>query len=85
MRQLCACPPRLGGNGPGGEVGMGLPPQARQPNAPATMQGRVLTDSTCYYDVCAAERASHPEVALDWIPLSWRDENQHGPWGSRFV
>lgn len=44
-----------GGDGPGGEVGMGLPPQARWPNAPATTQGQVLRDATWYYNVHAAE------------------------------
>lgn len=55
MRQLYACPPHLGGDGAGGEVGMGLSSQVRSPNAPATVQGQVLRDVTCYYDVCAAE------------------------------
>lgn len=55
MRQLYACPPHLGGDGAGGEVGMGLSSQVRSPNAPATVQGQVLRDVTCYYDVCAEE------------------------------
>lgn len=79
VRQLHACSPHLGGDGPGREVGMDLPPQVPWPNAAAPLQGQVLRD------VCVAEYTSHPETASHCSPLSWRDGNQHGPWGTSFV
>lgn len=66
-------------------VGTALPPWARWPNAPATTQGHVLRHVGYSYNACAAEQALHPEIALEWISLSWRNGNQHGPWGSRFA
>lgn len=66
-------------------VGWALPPQARWPNAPATTQGHVLRHVGYYYNASAAEQALHPKIALDWISLSWRNGNQHGPWGTRFA
>lgn len=66
-------------------VGTALPPQAQWPNAPATTQGHVLRHVGYYCNSCAAEQALHPEIALEWISLSWVNGNQHGLWGARFA